>query len=925
MSIKSGLIAIVAGAALMSGLAQAVQTVNFANITRNAAAVTSPVFVVSGDVVKFNASLTANGLANPPGTTGLGLCLEYKQSVVNDPTIGNLLATDLFADGTPSAISGCTAGGSSLTAGADFMVVKGWVHFTAGGWPNVALPVKLYDAQFTLPATPAGSSQIGFAASSVASGETFTTNGPIVLCGKPTVTVLKTADGSETGPTPATIDVTLSAAVPAECGTAGSFPVALTLGGTATPTTDYAVAGTNVVWTTGTAVTVNFPADGQAVTRTVIINPVDDSAVEGTETVILTVAAGTGNYTGVGNNATANITDNDASISVAVTQNAAEPATNGIFTFTRVGATAGALTVNFVLTGTAATPADFTVSNGAGASAASTTSITFNAGASTAVLNVVVVDDTIVEGTETVILTVGPGTGYSITGTNPVTMNIVDNDVPPVVSVSAKTNGAEPSTNGSFTITRATNLVPSVPLNFTIGGTATRGTDYTLSLDNCSTTLTPPNTLTIAASATTVTVTVCVIDDVAVDPNETVILTITAPTSPNDYSIGVPATQTVTIADDDGPVTVSIVATTQAAEPATNGLFTITRNGGGALQLAQALAVNIVVSGTATPGVDYQTITTPVTILANQTTATIPVNVIDDTSIEGNETVIVTIQPSANYTVGSPSVATVNITDDDVAISVSIVANLPNAAEPSTNGQFTVTRTSGSAAQNALPYTINLGIGGTATNGTDYQTIANTVTILANQTTATIDVTVIDDSVLEGNETVVLTVLAGTGYVVGAPSSATVTIADDEIGISVTRISDAKEGGSPGIFRVCRTGSTAAQLIASFTLGCNATEGVDYNLSGNTGTTVVIPAATACADITVTAVNDQTVNANRTVTLILSPGDGVQVVPGRGTATMSLIDDEVVQAVPTLSTLSLILLSLLLVAAAGFPARRRRA
>ena len=44
------------------------------------------VFVVGGDVLRFDASLTANGTQpNPPGTTGLGLCLEYQQSAVDDP------------------------------------------------------------------------------------------------------------------------------------------------------------------------------------------------------------------------------------------------------------------------------------------------------------------------------------------------------------------------------------------------------------------------------------------------------------------------------------------------------------------------------------------------------------------------------------------------------------------------------------------------------------------------------------------------------------------------------------------------------------------------------------------------------------------------------------------------------------------------
>ncbi|MFS8085834.1 MAG: hypothetical protein ACMG6H_09405, partial [Acidobacteriota bacterium] len=250
MKSKNWSAVVLAGGLLSAGLAQAVQNVNFANLTRNGVGATNPMFVVSGDIVKFDASLTANGTSNPPGTTGLGLCLEYKQSAVNDPTVNNLLATDNVADGTPTALADCIAGGAVVTPGADFMVIKGWAHIGPGGWPNVALPVKLYDAQFTLPSTPAGSTLIGFGASSTASGETFSSNGPLVLCARPTVTVAKTADGSETGPTAATFSVTLSAAVPAACGTGGFFPVSLSLGGTASvpgqPNADYVISGTNV-------------------------------------------------------------------------------------------------------------------------------------------------------------------------------------------------------------------------------------------------------------------------------------------------------------------------------------------------------------------------------------------------------------------------------------------------------------------------------------------------------------------------------------------------------------------------------------------------------------------------------------------------------------------------------------------------------
>lgn len=311
MKITNFLIAVLACAPLVAGLAQAVQTVSFANITRNAVAATAPVFVASGDIVKFDASLTANGNSNPPGTAGLALCLEYKQSAVNDPTIGHLLSIGILANGTPTALSGCVAGGAVLVAGADFMVIKGWAALS-GGWPGVALPVTLYDAQFTLSSTPAAPTRIGFGAVSVASGQTFTSNGPLVLCGKPMVTLNRTANGSEIGRAAVTIAVALSATVPAECGTAGVFPVALTLGGTATvpgqPNADYTIGGTGVSGI-GASVTAAFPSDGATTTLTVRATPVDDNLAEGPETLTLTVAEGNGNYAGVGNTVSATIAD----------------------------------------------------------------------------------------------------------------------------------------------------------------------------------------------------------------------------------------------------------------------------------------------------------------------------------------------------------------------------------------------------------------------------------------------------------------------------------------------------------------------------------------------------------------------------------------------------------------------------------------
>ncbi|HXV72226.1 MAG TPA: Ig-like domain-containing protein, partial [Acidimicrobiia bacterium] len=118
-----------------------------------------------------------------------------------------------------------------------------------------------------------------------------------------------------------------------------------------------------------------------------------------------------------------------------------------------------------------------------------------------------------------------------------------------------------------------------------------------------------------------------------------------------------------------------------AGEPANNGVFTFTRSG----PTTSPLTVNYTVTGTATAGSDYTALTGTVTIPTGQATATQPVNVIDDTEIEGAETVIATITADAAYTVGTPSTGTVNISDDeDVNIlDVQVAASTDDAEERS--------------------------------------------------------------------------------------------------------------------------------------------------------------------------------------------------------------------------------------------------
>lgn len=110
--------------------------------------------------------------------------------------------------------------------------------------------------------------------------------------------------------------------------------------------------------------------------------------------------------------------------------------------------------------------------------------------------------------------------------------------------------------------------------------------------------------------------------------------------------------------------TITVQATTPTtAEGGTQGQFTVTRSG----NTTGAVTVNYTMSGGASNGTDYTQLPGSVTLAAGVTLGMIPVLPVDDQAVEGNESVVTTLNPNAAYTLGSPSSATVTITDNDTA------------------------------------------------------------------------------------------------------------------------------------------------------------------------------------------------------------------------------------------------------------------
>jgi hypothetical protein len=205
---------------------------------------------------------------------------------------------------------------------------------------------------------------------------------------------------------------------------------------------------------------------------------------------------------------------------------------------------------------------------------------------------------------------------------------------------------------------------------------------------------------------------------------------------------------------------------------------------------------------------------------------------------------------------------------------VTVAASDASASETGPDaGVFTFSRTGSTAA--ALP--VRYALGGTASNSADYATLTGVVTIPAGQASVTVVVAPVNDPDFEASETVVATVQPDGAYTVGAPSAATVTIADNDrpvVTIAATDASASERNGDIGTFTISRTGSTTSSLRVTFTANGSAQGGTDYVALGSQ---VFIPAGSSTVTLTVTAIADALTEGNENVDVTLTANAGLTV------------------------------------------------
>lgn len=426
----------------------------------------------------------------------------------------------------------------------------------------------------------------------------------------------------------------------------------------------------------------------------------------------------------------------------------------------------------------------------------------------------------------------GPGTyfeveNYTLTVSPPPSVSIA------VSPASVSEDGA---TNATFTVTRSLNLSSPTTVNITTSGTATAGTDYTGNVA----------TVVIPAGATTATVTIDPTVDSTVEADETVTLTVAAGTG---YTVGVPASATATILNDDVPTaTISVSPSNVAEDGAPNLVYTVTLN-----QMSfSALSVGYTIGGTATNGTDYATIASPLVIPAGSRIGTITVNPTADATIESNETVTLTLNAGAGYTVGVPNSATGTILNDDLpnlAIN-DVTLNEGNAG--TTNATFTVSL-SAPAGPGGVTFDIATA-NGTATGGTDYVIQSLTgQTIPAGSSTYSFTVLINGDVLNEPTETYFVNVTnVINAIVVDGQGVGTITNDDPVPSLSINDVSvvEGNAGTVNAVFTVTLSAASGQTVSVNYaTADGTATQPSDYTTTsggltftpGQTARTIVVP------------------------------------------------------------------------------------
>ncbi len=740
----------------------------------------------------------------------------------------NNSASVSIADDETSQILSLTFNPASFAESAGATATTGTVSRT--GDTTAALTVTLTSSdttEATVPATvtiPAGQSSITFA---IAAVEDTTADGTQTVAITASATGF-TSDSENVSVTDNDIIGALSLSFNPTSFSEGATGTAST--GTVARTGDTSAAAT-VTLTSGDnseiaiPSTVTIPAGQTSVTF--IVSAVEDTAVDGSQTVSVTASA-----TGL-------TSDTE---SVTVTDNDTAPALSLSFSHTSFIESAGATGTTGTVSRTGDTSSDLTVTLSSDDTTEATVppSVTIAAGQLSATFAVAAVEDTTVDGPQTVAITA------SATGLTSDTKNVTvtDNDGAELSLLLIPTSVSESAGSNASTGTISRNSDTSAELIVTLVSSVTSAA-------------TVPASVTIPAGETAVTFPINAVNDDIADGQQMTTITATA----TGFS---PVTQDLNVTDDEGAAALTVTldpASVSEGAGSTASTGTVRRN------TATTDALTVTLNSSLTTAA---TVPSEVIIPAGASSATFAIAAINN-NIE-NATQSVTITASATGL--DSDAATLSVTDDDElpTLTVTLAASTVSEASGSNVTSATIERT-GTDLTNALTVAL-------ASSDTSEATVPATAVIPAGQSSVTVDVTGVDDLFADGTKSVTLTATS-TGFVDG---TAALSVTDNDgpaaLTVSLQPASVDETGGTAAsVGTVSRNTEPTGSLLVT----------LSNNLSGNVSTpaTVTIPAGESSVTFNIDITNDTAVTGQRAVTIAAIAGSHAD-----GSATLQLTDDD---------------------------------
>ena len=334
-------------------------------------------------------------------------------------------------------------------------------------------------------------------------------------------------------------------------------------------------------------------------------------------------------------------------------------------------------------------------------------------------------------------VTVAAGNGYTVGDPAAGTVAIADDDVSlPAIAVSA---GADVTEGGDATFTVTASPAPALSLAVSVT-VAAKG-DYGIA----------SGTQTVSIPTTgSATLTLATANDDADEPNGSASVTVAAGEG---YTVGSPASGSVSIADDDlPPPVVSIAATAASVTEGGAAAFTLTADRAPDADLTVTLSVAETGGGDHVAAADEGPATA--VIAKGKTEAVFSVATVDDDVDEPDGSVTVTLKDGGGYTVPSPpgNAAAVTVSDNDAAALPSLsVADV--TVKEGAWMEFTVRLSAPSAGGVSVTVSTRDSTPVSATTRDYWPISGRTVSFRAGETERSVGVIVFDDSHDEEPET----------------------------------------------------------------------------------------------------------------------------------------------------------------------------